>query len=168
LLPGSYPQFTGRHMGAELDLTTRDGRRDGFHGRAGLSGTSAGFLREGPLTTRGSWLLSVRRSYLDYLIKRIDPTAGFGFGFVDAQAKATYDLNARHQVSVTGLLGRSKLDEGDPDIGVNEVREATSRAWLMSLSGRYLPSPRFAVTQRLFSTGLRYDHDNRDGARLDN
>src|SRR5262245_32647118 len=101
LLPGSYPQFTGRRMGAELDLTTRDGRRDGFHGRAGLSGTSAGFLGEGPIASRGSWLLSVRRSYLDYLIKRIDPTAGFGFGFVDAQAKATYDLNARHQVSVT-------------------------------------------------------------------
>jgi hypothetical protein len=167
LLPGSYPQFTGRHMGAEIDLGIRDGRRDGFHGRAGLSGTSAGFLGEGPLATRGSWLLSVRRSYLDYLIRRIDPTAGFGFGFVDAQSKATYDFNARHQVSVTGLMGRAKFDEGDPDIGVNEVREATSRAWLMSLSWRYLPSPRFAVTQRLFSTGLRYDNDNRNGARLD-
>jgi hypothetical protein len=167
LLPGSYPQLTGRHMGAEIDLTTRDGRRDGFHGRAGLSGTSAGFLGEGPIAARGSWLFSVRRSYLDYLIRRIDPGAGFGFGFVDAQTKATYDLNAQHQVSATLLMGRAKFDEGDPDIGVNEVREATSNAWLMSLSWRYLPSPRFAVTHRLFSTGLRYDNDNRDGARLD-
>jgi hypothetical protein len=47
LLPGSYPQRTGRRLGAEVDLVTRDGRRDRFHGRAGLSGTSATFLGEG-------------------------------------------------------------------------------------------------------------------------
>ena len=29
------------------------------------------------------------------------------------------------------------------------------------------PGPRFAVTQRLFSTGLRFDNDNRVGATLD-
>src|SRR6185436_7459691 len=49
LLPGSYPQRTGRRSGAEVQLATREGRRDEFHGRAGLSGTSAGFLGEGPL-----------------------------------------------------------------------------------------------------------------------
>ena len=42
LLPGSYPQRTGRQMGGEVNLATREGSRDGFHGRAGLSGTSAG------------------------------------------------------------------------------------------------------------------------------
>jgi len=167
LLPGSYPQRTGRHMGAEIDLATRDGSRDGFHGRAGLSGTSAEARGEGPITARGSWLLSMRRSYLDYLVKRLDPGAGFAFGFVDAQAKAMYDVSARHQVSATVLLGRSKFADDDPRIGVNELREAISRSWLMSLSWRYLPSTRFTVTQRLFSTGLRYDNDNRDGATLD-
>ena len=65
------------------------------------------------------------------------------------------------------LLGRAVFEEGDPDIGVNEIRTGISRAWLSSLSWRYLPSPRFAVTQRLYSTGLRFDNDNRDGATLD-
>jgi hypothetical protein len=168
LLPGSYPQRTGRQLGAEVALETREGSRDEFHGRAGLSGTSATFLGEGPIARdKGSWLLSVRRSYLDYLIERIDPEAGFAFGFVDAQAKATYDLNARHQVSITALMGRAKFDEGDPGIGVNEIRTGISRAWLASLAWRYLPGPRFAITQRLYSTGLRFDNDNRDGATLD-
>jgi hypothetical protein len=167
LFPGSYPQHTGRHMGGEVDLATRDGRRDRFHGRAGVSGTSAALLGEGPIAARGSWLLSVRRSYLDYLVKRFDPGAGFAFGFVDAQAKATYDVNVRHQVSATVLLGRAKFGDDDPRIGINELREAMSRAWLMSLSWRYLPSTRFAVTQRVFSTGLRYDNNNRDGVTLD-
>src|SRR4029453_1500631 len=127
LLPGSYPQRTGRHMGAEVDLATREGARDGFHGRAGLSGTSANFLGEGPLGHgKGSWLASIRRSYLDYLIKRIDPEAGFAFGFVDAQVKVAYDLNPRHQVAVTTLVGRAVFEEGDPDIGENEIQGAIS------------------------------------------
>ncbi|HEY1304146.1 MAG TPA: TonB-dependent receptor [Vicinamibacterales bacterium] len=168
LLPGSYPQRTGRRLGAEVDLVTREGQRDGFHGRAGLSGTSATFLGEGPIAHgRGSWLASARRSYLDYLIKRIDPGNGFAFGFVDAQAKAIYDFTPRHQVSLSVLLGRAKFEEGDPDIGVNEIRTGISRAWLTSLSWRYLPGPRLAITQRLYSTGLRYDNDNRDGSRID-
>ena len=107
LLPGSYPQRTGRRLGAQIDLTTREGSREQFRGRAGLSGTSAFVLGEGPIAGgKGSWLASVRRSYLDYLIKRIDPDAGFAFGFVDAQAKArlrphaaasTLDRGARRQ-----------------------------------------------------------------------
>ena len=168
LLPGSYPQRTGRQMGAEVGMSTREGSRDEFRGRAGLSGTSAAFLGEGPIAGgKGSWLASIRRSYLDYLIKRIDPEAGFAFGFVDAQAKAVYDVSPRHQVSISALLGRAVFEEGDPDIGVNEIRTGISRAWLSSLSWRYLPSPRLAVTQRLYSTGLHFDNDNRDGATLD-
>jgi carboxypeptidase-like protein len=167
LLPGSYPQRTGRRLGGQTDLTTRDGRRDAFHGRAGLSGTSATFLGEGPIARKGSWLASVRRSYLDYLIKRIDPENGFAFGFVDAQVKAAYDLTVKHQVSMTALFGRATFEEGDPNIGANEVRTAVSRAWLASLSWRYLASARLAITQRLYSTGLNYDNDNRVGASLD-
>ena len=165
LLPGSYPQRTGRQLGAEVDLATREGSREEFRGRAGLSGTSVNFLGEGPIANgQGSWLASIRRSYLDYLIKRIDPEAGFAFGFVDAQGKAVYDFSPRHQVSVTALLGRAAFEEGDPDVGVNEIKDGVSRAWLSSVSWRYLPGPRFAVTQRLYSTGLHFDNHNRDGA----
>jgi TonB dependent receptor/CarboxypepD_reg-like domain len=168
LLPGSYPQRTGRRLGAQIDMTTREGSRDQFRGRAGLSGTSAGFMAEGPMAGgKGSWLVSVRRSYLDYLIKRIDPEAGFAFGFVDAQAKAVYDVSPRHQLSVAALGGRAVFDEGDPDIGTNEIREGISRAWLASVSWRYLPSPRVALTQRVYSTGLRFHNDNTVGATLD-
>jgi len=167
LLPGSYPQRTGRRVGGELDLATREGRRDRFHARAGLSGTSATFVGDGPaFHGKGSWLASARRSYLGYLIERIDPETGFAFRFIDAQGKIVYDLNRRHQISLVALAGRATFEEGDPNIGANEIGTAISRAWLTSLSWRYLPGPRFAVTQRLYSTGLRYDNRNRAGSPL--
>jgi len=168
LLPGSYPQRTGRQLGAEVDMAMREGSRDEFRGRAGLSGTSAAVLGEGPIGRgKGSWLASARRSYLNYLIDRIDPETGFAFGFVDAQAKAVYDVSARHQLAITGLYGRAVFEEDEPNLGVNEIRNGISRAWLSSLSWRYLPSTRWAITQRLYWTGLHFDYDNPSGAALD-
>ncbi|HUR21019.1 MAG TPA: carboxypeptidase-like regulatory domain-containing protein, partial [Vicinamibacterales bacterium] len=68
LLPGSYPQKFGRRIGAQVNVETREGDRNNLRVRAGLSGTSATLLSEGPLpNSRGSWLVSVRRSYLDLL-----------------------------------------------------------------------------------------------------
>jgi hypothetical protein len=168
LLPGSYPQRTGRQLGAEVDLATREGSRDEFRGRVGLSGTSATVLGEGPIANgKGSWLASARRSYLNYLVNRINPDTGFAFGFVDAQGKAVYDVSARHQVAVTALVGRAVFDDNDPILGVNEIRTGISRAWLSSLSWRYLPHSRWAMTQRLYWTGLRFGYENSSGAALD-
>ena len=54
----------------------RDGSRERVSGRVGLSGNSVNALVEGPLPEgRGSWLVSVRRSYLDFLISRSIPVA---------------------------------------------------------------------------------------------
>jgi hypothetical protein len=167
LLPGGYPQRTGRRLGAQIDMTTRDGNRDKFHGRAGLSGTSATFLGEGPLAGgRGSWLASFRRSYLDYLIKRIEPDAGFAFGFYDGQAKVVFDVTPRHQVSLTTILGRTLFDheEGTDD---NDLVAATSHSWLTAIAWRYAPGPRFTMTQRLYSTGEDFDNRNPFGGSLD-
>jgi hypothetical protein len=168
LHPGSYAQRTGRQLGAQVDLTTRDGNREEFHGRAGLSGTSATFLGEGPLQDgRGTWLLSVRRSYLDYLIKRIEPDASFAFGFYDGQAKVIYDLSSRHQVSSTTLLGRAAFTEDATGLDDNDRKESDSYAWLQAVGWRYTPGPRFAVTQRLYTTGVDYDTRNPEGVTIE-
>ena len=168
LLPGSYPQTTGRALGAQVDLVTREGNREQFRARAGLSGTSATVLGEGPLPGgRGSWLASARKSYLGYIIRRIEPDASFVFGFVDAQAKIAYDVSGRHQLSLTTLIGRAAFDEGEEDLGANDRAEATSHAWLSALAWRYIPGPRLAVTHRFYSTGVEYDQVNAAGTTLD-
>jgi hypothetical protein len=167
LLPGSYPQKAGRHIGAEVNLGTRDGSRERFRGRAGLSGTSATFLGEGPIAHgRGSWLASVRRSYLDYLIKRIDPSAGVAFGFTDGQARLVFDVTSHHQVDWTMLLGRAAFDGGDDSDGVNDTASATSRGWLSSLGWRYT-NERMMLWNRLYLTGLDFTNRNPLEAVLD-
>jgi len=168
LLPGSYPQLMGRRLGAQVDLTTRDGNRDGVHGRAGLSGTSANAIVEGPLSGgKGAWVASVRRSYLDFLLDRIDPDGSFGFGFTDALGKITFDINPKHQVQLLTITGRSAFDEAPEDISVNDEAVARSRGWLAAATWRFTPGPRVAVTQRVYATGMHFRNVNENDTLLD-
>ena len=168
LLPGGYAQTTGRALGAQVELTMRDGNREEFRGRTGLSGTSATLLAEGPLHGgRGSWLASARKSYLGYIIERIDPEATFVFGFIDGQARIVYDLTARHQLAFTTLIGRTAFEEHDEDSDANSRTDANSHAWLSTLSWRYIPGPRLAMTSRLYTTGVRFQNDNPFGTAID-
>ena len=82
LLAGVYPQRAGAHLGARLDFTTRDGARDRVRARTmlgvtaltgvlkGRSARSRGRQPGGSRTARGSWLVALRRSYLDWLLRQ--------------------------------------------------------------------------------------------------
>ena len=167
LLPGSYPQRLGRHLGAHLDLTAREGSRDDTRFRVGLSGTSATFLAEGPVgTARGSWLAAARRSYLDYLVKRLDGEA-FAFGFGDAQTKIAYDITPRHQLEWLAVAGRSHFEEPPENLGANDVARAMSESWLSGLTWRYARSPRLVATQRIYATGVDFRNSSAAGGALD-
>jgi outer membrane cobalamin receptor len=168
LRPGSYSQRLGRRLGAQIDLTTRDGNRDAFRGRLGLSGTSANVIGEGPFASgRGTWVASVRRSYLDFLLDRIDPEGSFGFGFSDALGKVTFDVNPRHQLKWLSVVGRSLFDEAPEDLGPNDEAEASSRAWLTAVTWRYTPAPRLALSQSLYVTGMDFKNVSKHDVLLD-
>lgn len=163
LLPGGHPQRSGRHLGALVDLATREGSRERFRGRAGLSGTSASALVEGPLPNgRGSWLASARRSYLDFLISRIDPDGNFGFGFTDGLGKVVVDLTPANQLEWLGILGRSVFDEDPQELGINDDAIAASGTWLSAVTWRFTASPRFTLSQRVYATGVDFENRNRD------
>jgi hypothetical protein len=168
LLPGSYPQQWGRHVGAQMSVDLREGDREKFRGRAGLSGTSATMLAEGPLASgRGSWLMSARRSYLDLVLRRIDPENTLAFGFTDAEGKAVMDLTPRHRLEALLIAGGSKFTERPENLAANDEAEVKGQAWLSALTWRFTPSARFSLTQKGFVTGLRFRNHNRDNAVLD-
>jgi hypothetical protein len=70
---GSYAQRAGTRTGAWLDFSLRDGSRKQFSMRGAASVTNASVLAEGPVAEgRGSWLITGRQSYLNWLLHRID------------------------------------------------------------------------------------------------
>ena len=97
VLFGSYPQRYGNRTGSQVDFRMREGSRARQQYRVAISAIAASAVAEGPLgrARRGSWLVTGRKSYIDWLIHRIDPETTGTFGFVDTQAKASYDVTPR-------------------------------------------------------------------------
>jgi hypothetical protein len=168
LSTGSYPQHFGGRTGAELDFHMREGSRDRMQSHVSVSFTDAAAVIEGPFGRgrKGSWLVSVRKSYLDRLIRRLDPTNDFAFGFSDFQTKLVYDLTRRHQVQFALTAGRSRLDRPPSDLSANEVKDGTNTTAIGVLTWRYLVSPKLIITQKVSSTTNVFNNSVKTGSTL--
>jgi hypothetical protein len=158
------PMFADRTAGA-LDLDTRDGNRKRIHGRAEASASSAGGEAEGPLgsTGRGSWLVSARKSYLQYIISRIAPNNdALAFGYTDVQGRATYDLTPHNNITIAAVQGFSGLDRSGAKVGVNAIFFSNYKTTTADFAWRYTPSASFLVTNRFAYIRERFFVDNRD------
>ena len=169
LAAGSYPQRHGNHTGAELNFLMREGSRDRVRGLIRPSMTDTSVVLEGPTgsSKTGSWLVSIRKSYLGTIIKRIDPDNTFAFGFHDAQVKLVQDLNAAHQVQFAFTAGRSQLDQEPEFIGMANVQSGVNDAAVAVVTWRYLASPRLILTQKLAAATNNFRNLNVNGLELD-
>jgi hypothetical protein len=147
LRTGAHPQRYGDRLGAELEMTLREGSRESrqFHGSVG--GTALAVVGEGPLgeSRRGSWIVSLRNSYLDWPVKR-STIGGSAFAFADAHAKLVYDVSPSQQVTFTALGGRSRLDSAD-DLAPGDLAVGTNDAMLFSLGWRTSLGSRGVIRQ---------------------
>jgi len=172
LYEGAWPvRYSDRTAGI-LAVDTREGNRQQIQGRLEASASNAGALFEGPLgkKQRGSWIVSFRKSYLDYILNRID----FGdqppltFGFTDGEARLTYDLTSKHTISLSDVEGASGVDRTPfrSELGLNTVMTSGFRFSLLNLGSRYAPNERVLITNHLAWSRERGDVENRDEALL--
>jgi outer membrane receptor protein involved in Fe transport len=118
-LTGGYPAPYINRTSSVLQVTQREGSREQFGGWATLGFAGAGGIVEGPLGGgRGSWVVSARRSVLDFF------TEDIGVGGVPVlstlNAKAVYDLTPRDRVWVVNVSGWDDIrlgyrDDAEPD-----------------------------------------------------
>ncbi len=172
LYEGAWPvRYSDRTAGI-LAVDTREGNRQELQGRLTASTSNGGGLFEGPIgqNHRGSWLVSFRKSYLQYLLNRVDfgDSAPMSFGFTDGQARLTYDLTQKHTISLSDVEGASGLDRTPfrSELGVNSVLTSGFRFSLLNLGSRYAPSQRILITNHLAWSRERGDVENRDNALL--
>ena len=167
LLPGSYPQRLGRHLGAQIDLATRDGSRDDIRVRAGLSGTE----RDGP------WRRAARPHtgivarlgavQLSRLPRHAARRRSVCVRFYRCADESHLRPHASPSAAVPGGGGPIDLRRAADSLGANDVAQATSQSWLSGLTWRYAPSARFLLSQRIYFTGVDFANDNRTGGALD-
>lgn len=165
LLSGAYPQRQGSHTGARIDFTTREPSRDRLAARVLFSATAATTVWEGPLGagTRGGWMMAARRSYIDWLLRAIDPDIEGTFGFTDVQGKLSLNPSPRHAIQASVIGGRALLREDDSRPGVNSLDRARNTVAIANLRWQFTPGPRLAFTNQAYVVEGRYRNTVPDG-----
>jgi hypothetical protein len=160
--PARRPGRTGGWVGFDL----REGSRSSASARLSVSGSNASMVADGPVgrAGRGAWLFSVRQSYLQWLLRRLDYDATT-FGFRDVQAKVVFDVTPRHQLQVIAVAGASTLTEQEEDPGPNSIARGRNRANLAALTWR-TTAGQAVVTQRLALMGDRFRNHGDFGQEL--
>ncbi|MCA1579224.1 MAG: TonB-dependent receptor [Acidobacteria bacterium] len=170
LLSGGSPASFGNRTAAVLDLDSRDGNRVKPSGRiaAALSGVSA--MIDGPISGgKGSYLVAARKSYVGYLVRRINDENQFTnnppiLGFADVQGKLLYDFSPRNQVGVSAIFGSFDYDRNrDRELLFeNAVFRGESRNLLLNAHWSFTPNPRVFWQTRFFALKTSFNNVNRD------
>ncbi|MEP7340064.1 MAG: TonB-dependent receptor [Acidobacteriota bacterium] len=169
LLASAYPVRFGDSTAGALLFETRAGDRQQMHFRlaSGLISTSA--VAEGPLPGgRGSWLVAARRSYLGYVIRRLQKP-GLVFDFTDLQTKVVYDANERQQFSVTAILGQTaaQREKARAQLSLADPLEINAQNRLVIGQWSFTPSSRAHWQNRFFALQDDYSNTNPAGLQID-
>ena len=158
LIVGARPARDGDWIGPTLAFDLREGSRDRTGGRVAVSGTSASVAVEGPLlpAKRGSWLLSLRRSYLDWLVRKVEADFDSTIGFWDGHAKAVVDLGDRQSFELVVIGGDAAYRERDAS-EANGLLHARSGSTLAAARWQHR-GPRLLQGHRVFFLGTEFQN----------
>lgn len=119
LLMGGFPAEYGEKMSGVFDITTRTPNTERFSANFGVDLINATATLEGPLTEKGSWLLSARRGYIDLILALIDLDEDYNPQYADVYGKFTYQLTPSDTLTLNGLYGWDKNHQRLDDVDNN-------------------------------------------------
>ncbi len=162
LYTGAFSARYGDRTASFLEVVTREGSRDRTRARTSVSGTHAAFVVEGPLgrSKRGSWVASARKTYADYLIRRIGPEDNIAMGFTDAQGKLVYDLTPTHRIGTTFVWGRGKLSRDPLVRGPSSLIKGLNNVGTANAYWTWIAGSKVVWENRVY--GIRETFDNRN------
>jgi len=169
LYTGAFSAKYGDRTASILDVVTREGSRDRKHARVAVSGSNAAFVAEGPTDSsrRGSWIVSARKSYIDYLVRRLGPENDLTLGFGDVQGKLAYDLSPAQRFGGTFVLGRTELSRDPAKRGVTSLIEGANTVGVGNLWWSVSPNSKLLWDSRLYLMREKFRNNNRNREILD-
>jgi hypothetical protein len=113
---GAFPVNRGNTMSSMMEINLKDGRTDRIGGILQLGASEAGITLEGPLSSKTTYLVSARQSYLQFLFSALElpflPT------YNDFQLKVKHSFNKKNQLTVIGL---GAIDQFKLNLDANET-----------------------------------------------
>lgn len=137
---GGFGVKYGDRLSSVMDIKYREGDKHGLHGKLDIGLAGGGIILEGPIQEdRSSFLISARRSYLDFIVGGTGLTAVPNYW--NFNAKATFVLNKQHKLTFIGIGGIDNItfdDFGAEDSPLLSTRIYKGSQALIGLSDNWL------------------------------
>jgi hypothetical protein len=122
-------KYDGR-LASFMDVRLQNGNHEGHHGSARLGLTSGAFNISGPIGNKTTYLIGVRRSWLDVLTipfvaiansQSEDDKVRFNYYFMDLNARIQHNISPKATAFASFYFGDDNLKSGSEDKGIKNV-----------------------------------------------
>jgi TonB dependent receptor/CarboxypepD_reg-like domain/TonB-dependent Receptor Plug Domain len=151
---GAFPASRGNTLSSVLEFRQKNGNPDRLASTLMVGSSDFGLTLDGPISERGDFIFSVRRSYLQFLFAALKlpflPT------YTDAQFKFNYRFNENNTITVIGLGAfdefrlNKKVNDGEKDAEIIELNN-------------YLLGNLPVNDQWNYTLGVKYSHFGKRG-----
>ena len=147
LMPVAYPVAFADGIGGAVQMRTREGSRTRplITLAAGMGDSE--LTAEGELgkAKKGSWLVSGRKSYLGYLIRKSGIKPASDIELQDGNLKLSYDLDPKNNLSLYALSGHTNVSKIGGEVGPNFLGSGNNQFDLARAGWKYVVTPHLLV-----------------------
>lgn len=141
LYSGAFPANRGNALSAVLEMRQVDGNPDKINFRGSVGASDLALTLDGPINERSNFIMSARRSYLQFLFDAI----GLPFlpTYNDFQARYRINFDTRNQLTIIGLgaIDQFRLNTGieNPDENQQYILDylPVNEQWNYTIGGVY-------------------------------
>ena len=114
LYKSSIPAKYGGRISSVLDINAKEGNKKSFQGAASLGLLTSRLTLEGPLLKgKGSFIISGRTTFSDWMLKQIPETSDYHngtAGFYDLNSSFNYKVDENNNVYLNGYFSRDRFN----------------------------------------------------------
>ncbi len=156
LLKGGFPAEFGGRLSSVVDITMKEGTKEGVSGSAALNLINSRLTIEGPLGKDVTFMVSGRRMYLDVILALANVKDAPQYYFYDLNAKTNVRLSESDRVFVSGYFGRDVLGPGssEGDFEISWGNYTGNLRWTHIVSSSLFTNFSAIVTDYSFSASV--------------
>jgi outer membrane receptor protein involved in Fe transport len=106
---GGFSSIYGDRLSSIMEIKFREGAMDKIQSQLNLNMAGLGGAFEGPISDKGSYMISGNMSYLDLVMDESE-TGGAIPRYSDAQAKITYNLDEKNKLTLLEVFSIDKIN----------------------------------------------------------
>jgi len=119
---GGFSAIYGNKLSSIMDLSFREGNNERVEGQLDLNFAGFGGIIEGPLfSENANFMISARRSYIDFLIKMIDVGSSVAPTYGDIVGKIVYDIDKNNKLMLLGVFGDDHMSSNQQNAIDNKM-----------------------------------------------